>query len=132
MGAVENARVRLLDLWNAYEASGGKQTDFARAAGVTQGTVSTWVTKLKAGEVPKLESIEALCRGFGIPVAILFHSAPSTLLSAAQPAPSDAHAELLALALRLSEEEAAYYRDVLLAARAKEGSHTPGAHRKGR
>lgn len=72
MDEVEFVRKGLLKRWEAYEAGGGKQTDFAKAAGVRQGVLSTWITKLRAGEVPKLEGIVALARGFGIPAASLF------------------------------------------------------------
>jgi transcriptional regulator with XRE-family HTH domain len=89
MDPVEFARLKLLEKWAAYEASGGRQIDFARAAGITQGTLSTWVTKLKAGEVPKMESIAALCRGFGVPLASLFPPAePQRHIKAAQSLPS--------------------------------------------
>lgn len=74
MDQVEFARVRLLKMWSDYEAAGGKQVSFAAAAGITQGTLSTWIMKLRAGDVPKLESIQALCKGFGIPLSSLFAS----------------------------------------------------------
>lgn len=62
----------LMRHWQDFESAGGTQTELAKRAGVRQGAISTWLTKLKAKEVPKLDAIEALARGFGVPVYSLF------------------------------------------------------------
>jgi hypothetical protein len=70
----EFVRKEILRRWKAYEDRGGKQVDFAARAEVRQGVISTWLQKMRGGEIPKLEGIDAFARGFEIPVASLFPS----------------------------------------------------------
>jgi transcriptional regulator with XRE-family HTH domain len=72
MKALEVVRKNLLALWDAFEKAGGKQTELATRAGVKQGSVSMWLKAMRAGAVPKVDSLEALAKGFGVPIASLF------------------------------------------------------------
>lgn len=114
MDPVEFARQRLLAALSEYLEAGGTQLGLAKAAGINQGTVSVWITKLRAGEIPKLDSIATLCGALDVPLASLFPPAPPALLTAAQstPAHSPAVAELLEVAATLDEHEVATLLEV--------------------
>lgn len=57
----EITRLRLKRNWSEYE--------LAKKAGIPQSTISTWYRK---GQKPSVESLEKICKGFGITLSEFF------------------------------------------------------------
>lgn len=106
MGPVESptefCRQRLLALWEEWRAKGGNQSTLATACGVAQGQISLWLKDLKAGVVPRVQSLEVLCRGFDVTLASLFPGSAAVT----QPALPASVAAFVARLARIAPDDA--------------------------
>lgn len=87
-----------------------KQVDLAKAIGVSESTISTWLS-LKNSKLPKMDTVEKIANYFNCQSSELLTEENSTTFSSSKP--SALQQEIINIVLSMSDEDAHEFRFVL-------------------